>query len=255
MLIQRQQDILAEVSKKGTVSVSKLIALAKSSPATIRRDLTYLEKNHFIVRSHGFVHAVNATNNVLPVNKRSLVAAVEKTKIARLAAGLIQDGMTLLLDSGTTCQEIARHISQKKVTVVTNSIEICRILLSSDVNVISCGGMLVKEQQCFLGPDAIAFLKKIEVDLTFVGATGIRSTIGLTTSSPLQLDFKKEAIRIATRSYAVFDTQKFFSANLYLFAEFSELDGLITNAPEEDTREEALLGIIEDNGIQVYRAK
>lgn len=254
MLIQRQQNILAEVSKKGTISVSELIAKSSGSPATIRRDLTYLEKNHFIVRSHGFVHSVNATDNVLPVNKRSLVAALEKSKIAHMAASLVTDGITLLLDSGTTCQEIARQIADKKITVVTNSIEICRILMNSDVNVISCGGMLLKEQQCFLGPDAVEFLKKIEVDLCFIGATGVRSTIGLSTSSPLQLDFKKEAIRSATRSFAVFDTTKFSSANLYLFADFKELDGIITNTPAKNSREEELLQIIEDNGCLVYRA-
>lgn len=254
MLLQRQQEILAEVSKKGTLSVNELISMMNTSPATVRRDLKILEKNNYILRSHGYVHSVSQTENVLPVNKRSLVAAFEKQKIAAMAASFIKDGMTLILDSGTTCQEIARQIPDKKVTVVTNSIEICRILLNSEAKVISCGGMLFKEQQCFLGPDATAFLKNIEVDLCFVGATGVRSTSGLTTSSPLQLDFKKQAIQVSTRAYAVFDTTKFYSANLYLFAGFDELDGVITNKPAENSKEAELLKTIEKNGTDVFIA-
>lgn len=255
MLLQRQQEILAEVVKKGTISVNDLIARINSSPATVRRDLKILEKNNFVIRSHGYVHSVNSVETVLPVNKRSLVASHEKQKIAALAATLVEDGMTLILDSGTTCQEIAKQIIEKKITVVTNSIEICRLLLSSEVKVISCGGMLVKQQQCFLGPDAIAFIKKIEVDLSFIGATGVRSTLGLTTSSPLQLDYKKEVISVSTRSFAVFDTSKFYSANLYLFAQFSEFDGIIVNSPAKDSKEEELLQKIEHNGTSVSIAR
>lgn len=254
MLLKRQQEILAEVSKRGTIPVNDLLKLIDSSPATIRRDLTFLEKNNFILRSHGYVHSIQEAEKILPVNKRSVVAALEKKKIASLAASFIKDGMTLILDSGTTCQEIARQILDRKVTVVTNSIEVCRILLNSEAKVISCGGMLMKEQQCFLGPDATAFLRNIEVDLCFLGATGVRSTTGLTTSSPLQLDYKKQAIKVSTRTLAVFDTSKFSSANLYLFASFEDLDGVITNKPLPGSREEEMLKIIDADGTPVHIA-
>lgn len=238
--------------KQGSVSVNDLIAKTDSSPATIRRDLKVLEENKLIIRSHGYAHSVNSLEPVLPLNKRSTIASEEKLSIAKMASGFIQDGMTLILDSGTTCQEIARQIVNKNVTVVTNSIEICRIFMNSEVKVIVCGGMLEKQQMCLLGPDALSFLRKIEVDIAFIGATGIRQTQGLTTSSPLQLDFKQEVIKVSKRSYAVFDLSKFNSANIYLFAQFQELDGVFTNTPAPGSKEEKILTEIQKNGIEVF---
>lgn len=255
MLIHRQHEIMSEIIKHGTISVNDLILKINSSPATIRRDLKTLEDNKMILRSHGYVHSINSVEPILPVNKRSLISADEKKKIGVFAAGFIQDGMTLLLDSGTTCLEIAKQIQNKKISVVTNSLEIINTLSGSECKVICCGGMLEKQQLCFLGSDAISFLRKIEVDIAFIGATGVRGTKGLTTSSSHQMDYKKEAVKISNRAFAVFDTSKFYSANLYLFSEFHDLDGIVINEPKQDTKEAIALKEISENGTEVFIAK
>jgi DeoR/GlpR family transcriptional regulator of sugar metabolism len=159
--------------------------------------------------------------------------------------------MTVILDSGSTCLAIALAIMDKEITVVTNSIEICSTLASTNIKVICTGGILENRHMCFLGRDANIFIEKIEVDIGFIGATGIRVDKGFTTSSPLQYDFKKQLIMSSRKPYIVFDSNKFYSANLYVFANYTDnFTGIITNSSDDELVQKQLK-VMADNGLDV----
>jgi len=250
ILTKRKQAILNILKDKRTVTVQELIEQFNVASVTIRRDLIALESSALIKRTHGEVHILE--DSIIPAfSVRSTTNTNSKIAIAEKAAEMIKPNMKILLDSGTTTLEIAKRIVDKPVTLVTNSLDIAYTLANSDVSVISCGGMLVPNHMCFLGPDAEQFISKIEVDLLFLGTTGVRGMNGLTTSSALQYNIKRAMIRAAKRTYVVFDQSKIGSANLYIFAEFSEISGIVTNCPAEDTEGYRLLEQLKDAGLDI----
>lgn len=188
---------------------------------------------------------------VLPFKNRTIIASDEKIRIAEKCSHFVEDGMTVILDSGSTCLAIAEKIKDKDITIVTNSVEICTIMQSTNTKVICTGGIMENKHLCFLGKDANSFIKNLEVDIGFIGATGIRADRGFTTSSPLQYDLKRCLINSSHQKYIVFDSSKFHSANIYLFASYQDsLSGIITNATDDEFAAEQLAKM-EESGLSV----
>lgn len=239
------------VQEREELSVNELIELIPASPATIRRDIASLSDEGLILRSHGYVHNVEKNSPILPLKTRTIIASHEKEQIAKKASELVESGMTVILDSGSTCLAIAVAIKDKEITVVTNSIEICSALVPTDIKVICTGGIMENRHLCFLGRDANMFIEKIEVDIGFIGATGVRANRGFTTSSPLQYDFKRQLIKASRKQYIVFDSSKFYSANLYMFAGYSDkFTGIVTNNSKDELAQDQL-SLMRNHGIDV----
>jgi len=115
---------LVKIGKPVTVtSLSQSFGVSES---TIRRDLQELEDNGLIQRTHGGAISIQ-TGFEMSFQEKEIRFLTEKRQIAVLAANLVQDGETVLLDSGTTTLEIARLLCSKKITVATNSMEIAQV--------------------------------------------------------------------------------------------------------------------------------
>lgn len=231
-----------------TMSVSDIILKFNASPATIRKDLTFLEQKGFITRSRGLAHIVHETAPIA-LTSREATHSEEKKKIARIVASLIELDDTVILDSGSTTSEIAKAIRQfADLTVVTNSVAVANVLADSNVNVLMSGGILKKPVLSLVGPDTEAYFDRIEVSKLFLSANGVRSTIGLTTTSPFELNVKRNMIKAAKKVYAVLDSSKFQISSIDLFCNFSEIDVIITDKPIENPE---LLKTFEQLGIEI----
>ena len=251
----RKQEILALLKQRQSISVSELIDHFDAAPATIRRDLSSLAEENLITRTRGEIHLPTSTEIVPAVWTRNTLHNAEKRAIAAAAAELVHNGSTVLLDSGSTSLALAQRLSDKTFTAVTNSLDIASALSNTAASVISCGGLLQSQHMCFLGPDAERFIENIEVDILFLGATGIRGSAGLTTSSPLQYNLKQSMMKSAKQIYALFDLSKFHSANIYMFATFQQIDAIITTRPQAGSYEEEQLAQIEAQGVNVIYAE
>lgn len=252
-LSTRKQEILALLKEKQSLSVSDLIQHFEVAPATIRRDIASLAEENLITRTRGEIH-LPAAEIVPAVWTRNTLHSNDKQMIAAAAAQLVHNGSTILLDSGSTTLALAQRLMDKTITAVTNSLDVAYVLANTAATVISSGGLLHGQHMCFLGPDAEKFMENIEVDLLFLGATGIRGSSGLTTSSPLQYNLKQSMMKSAKQIYALFDLSKFHSANIYLFANFSEIDGIITTKPVAGSYEYEQLMRIKDQGVNIIFA-
>lgn len=252
VLSGRQQDLLNIIKERKTIRVQDLIGLADASAATVRRDITLLESNGLVFRTRGEVHLAAADHTTVPpYYARSIMHSQAKSQIAKYALTLIEDHMNIVIDSGSTTAALAQKLVDKKLTVATNSLDVSYILAKSASQVISCGGLLQGENMCFVGPEAKSFFSKVEVDIAFLGASGLRANAGLTTSSPLQYDIKRAILGAANRRYVLLDSSKLLSSHLYVFAEFSEIDAIITNTAVPDSEEAAVLQKLQDAGINV----
>ena len=253
VLSQRQQKIQEILQTSKTLRVQTLINQLDASPATIRRDITALENCGVLFHTRGEIHLAESEKVVLPYNARSTFHARTKKAIAQYAAELVDDHRNLALDSGSTTAMLAQVLCERSLNIVTNSIDVACILAKTGNQVICSGGLLQGEHMCFVGPESQTFFSRIEVDIAFMGTSGVRPGAGFTTSSPLQYDTKRAIMSAAKKRYVLMDSSKLHSSHIYVFADFSEIDALITNTPKNDPEAESILRALEADGVNIIR--
>jgi DeoR family transcriptional regulator, aga operon transcriptional repressor len=234
---ERRRRICELLRAEGRVTVEALAARFGTSQVTIRADLSTLESNGALTRTHG--GALNVPDVDQPLNVKQLQHHAEKLRIAEAAAALIRDGETLILDSGTTTAEIARRIRTldlKSVNVITNALNIAALLIDvPSVRLIVPGGILRRESNSLSGPMAEAALDTLQANRLYLGADGIDPQIGIMTPHLAEAELNAKMIGISRQVVVVADSSKFARSNISLIARIEQLHMLITDraAPTE----------------------
>ncbi len=229
---KRQSEIYHMIKNSGSIDVRDIIAAFDVSAATIRKDLTLLEQEGLVFRTHGEVHIVSQNEQMTPFETRNSLHSEAKLAIAHSAVREIYEGDSIILDSGSTTLEIAKLLtSYNHLTVITNSLPAAMALSNSHVSVIVIGGLFLGKNLSVQGPDSERYLAQIEADKAFIASSGVRRDIGLVASNPLEASIKHCMIKAARKTYAVLDSSKFSTSSIDLFADFNEIDCIITERP------------------------
>lgn len=237
----RRRKICEVLVQEGFVDVPSLARLFDTSSSTIRRDLAILEESRLIKRTHG--GALPTREEMVAFESRDFLNVEEKEKIARKAAELINDGETIFLDAGTTTARVANSLLSKRLTVITNGLNIARILQKGrNITVIQTGGKLIPAIQSFVGPIAEEALRKLNTDKAIIATAGISSEDGLTNSSIEEIPLKRIAIERTGEAIVAADSSKFgkkaFSSGIPL----DSIKIVVTDSkvsPDEKTKLEA----------------
>ena len=241
-MTKRQSEIYHVIKEQGTIEVRHLIPMFDASAATIRKDLTALAQGGLIFRTHGEVHLVTQSDLILPFESRSALRTEAKKAIAQIAVREIQEGDSIILDSGSTTLEIAKLLNDfQHLTIITNSLPAVLALSNPQLSIIIVGGIFLGQNLSIQGPEAERYLSEIEVDKSFICSTGVRRDVGLVTSNSLEGRIKHCMIQAARKTYAVLDSVKFHTGSIDLFADFSEIDCIITEKPIQDPLQRARL--------------
>jgi DeoR/GlpR family transcriptional regulator of sugar metabolism len=189
---ERRQQILQQLREAGKVTVDDLSARFGVSAPTIRADLSFLEKQGLLRRTHGGALPIESTLYEPPYTVREMKNLLEKQAIAQVAATLVQDEETVLLDAGTTTFEIARQFKQKRgLKVVTNSLSIALELMErKDMEVVLLGGSVHSARRATLGELVLHALDVIYVDHAFLSFNGVDARAGYTS-----VDFEAAAVK------------------------------------------------------------
>ncbi len=234
---ERRRRICELLREEGRVTVESLAARFGTSQVTVRADLAMLESAGALMRTHGGALALPEADQSL--NVKQLQHHAEKVRIAEAAAGLIQDGETIILDSGTTTAEIARRIRSlelKSVNVITNALNIAALLLDVPwVRLIVPGGILRRESNSLSGPMAEAALGTLQANRLYLGADGVDPQLGVMTPHLAEAQLNARMIAISREVVVVADSSKFTRRNISLIARTEQVNLLITDraAPEE----------------------
>lgn len=218
--------------EKRTLSCGELCSTFGISVETVRRDLALLEKEGVIRRVYGggvLQDNAVAPDPILPWAVRIIRNSPEKNSIARELVDHIEDGMTIVLDSGTTMLETAKLLYQRhELTVITNDIHIASELGShTDHTVFFAGGPLKKEELITIGFMTTAFLDNFSrIDAAILTADGFKD--GLWDFNKDMAILKTAMIRKADKVWAAADHTKFFVDALYKVCGLKDLDMLIT---------------------------
>lgn len=243
---QRKAIILDMLKLKGSVSLMELTQLFDVSEATIRRDLTELEKKGQLQRTHG--GAVSTELSIFEAGyvEKEQEYLAEKQKIAQIAAFMINDGDTVLLDSGTTTYEIARAIRNKKITLITNSATIVADMMNSpecSVELISTGGVYRPSTRSFLGADAENLIRMIVPDKVFIAANGFSVRYGATTPTLSEASIKRTMIEVGKEVYLAVDSSKVGKDYFSVIAKPGAFQGVVTDSGMDALTVDALRDI------------
>ncbi len=235
--VERRMEIVNVVNRDGKARVEDLAAQFDVSSVTIRSDLSFLEKNGYVVRSHGAAIPNTGVIAELTVHEKRRQNAGIKSLIGQAAAKLIESGDTVILDSGTTTREIASSLkSLEDVVVMTNGLDVAMELASAPgIEVLMSGGVLRKNALSFSGSQAEHSLKNYRFDKVFLGVDGFDLRAGITTHNEQEASLNRLMCEISEQIIAVADSSKFGKRSCHMIREFGNIDILVTDSdiPED----------------------
>ncbi|HWS35438.1 MAG TPA: DeoR/GlpR family DNA-binding transcription regulator [Actinoplanes sp.] len=243
----RKAQLAAFVAEAGQVTVAELAERFKVSIDTVRRDLDQLAADGALVRTYGgAVSVATASRTDRAVDQRLAFMEQEKDKIATLAADLVQDASTIMINGGTTTLATARRLGQHRdLTIATNNLLIPGALPVTAIrDIYVFGGAVRQLTLATVGPVSFRTAGGADLDITcdlaLIGVGAVAADAGFTTSNIAEAAMMQEMISRAARVAILADSSKF---DRRLFAQVSELnaaDYLITDAAPPTALQEAL---------------
>jgi len=236
----RYKDIVDILRTEKKIIVSDLSRRLGVSEVTIRKDLSQLQKLGILRRFHSGAVCIEDSIIDMPVKQKLTKNIDFKVEIAQKAVRLIENGTSIVLDAGSTTQQIARVLREHgelELKVVTNSLPVGNELAEvKGIDLILTGGNVRVESRAMVGPITLDNLRKIHVDMAFVGAMGVSAQRGFASSSILEAQVKETILSVAHKKIVVADHTKLNRFSFAPFASLDRIDMLVTDskAPVEE---------------------
>nr|WP_155074172.1 DeoR/GlpR family DNA-binding transcription regulator [Streptomyces taklimakanensis] len=230
----------------GRLSVAELAELTGASEMTIRRDLDVLAGQGVLERYRGGASSLLLRGEEPPFALRADERQDAKRRIAAEVAELIADGESVVLDSGTTCLEVARALAGRRLTVTPLSLHAANALADTPgPRLLLPGGEPRPGELALTGPLTEASLAALRFDTAVLGCCGLSAGDGMTAYDLADAAVKRAAVASARRVVAVADATKFSRTALALVAPASALDAVVTEegAPDDETDALAAAGV------------
>ncbi len=239
---ERKNLIVDYVKLKSKATVGELCEKFSVSPATIRNDLRELADYGLLERTHGGAMIKSSVNFELSNVEKEIVGVEQKKAIAKKALHFVKDGISIALDAGTTCLELAKLLGHfRDLTVVTNDLNIAAYLDgNTNVNVILAGGQLRKGFHYTVGDMAVATLENLNVDVAFIAANGVDCEKGLSTPKFETGMIKKKMIDHSKEVVVLADSKKINFVSFVKFGKIEDADILITDEGADEEFAEAV---------------
>lgn len=226
----RHQRIARTLRQVGGQTVGELASTLKVSPSTIRRDLTRMEINGVLQRSFG--GAILTDESDEPIGQTHLVNVEGKLAIAEAASRLVTDGMTIILDVGSTVLALAETLRGRPLTIITASLPVFSLFAGEPLTrILLLGGSYRSDYECTAGHLTVAALRDVHADIAFLGCTGVASDGAIRDNTADQVLVKRAILEAADASVLLCDTSKFPGQGTYFVAQASTLSHVVTDAP------------------------
>jgi DeoR/GlpR family transcriptional regulator of sugar metabolism len=231
----RREQIVQLVEQHGFQSVAALAARFGVDTSTIRRDLDRLAAEEAVTRTHGGAAAAVHTLE----HGRTQSAGrhhAEKQAIGAAMAERILEGQTILLDGGSTCLEVARHLTHDRLTVVTHDLHVgIEIARKPQINLVFVGGELLPTTTAMWGPTSIQQLEHLRVNAAVFGAGTVMDD-GIYAATSYQTELKRKMRSIASEAFFVADSSKFGREALFKVFGFEDFTAGITDSTLDPLR-------------------
>ena len=218
------------------------------SLVTIRRDLSQLSAQGRLLRTFGGAVLAGGHEPESTLAQRRNKNKSRKEAIARVAAGEIHSGETIILDGGTTTGALARQLrGRRNLRVITNSLQVMAVLAGDEgIELILLGGTMRAKSLSTVGPLAEMTMRRLSADRVFLGADGVVAGRGLCEAGSDQIQLKELMIAQATTTYVLADSSKLGRAAQQAWAPLEQAWTLITDGdadPQQVERFRSLPGV------------
>lgn len=259
--LERHSEIMDQLKKKGSVTVTDLAQFFHISRETIRRDLCELEDSGALKRTHGGavlqgpLVSDHKKNYESPIQVRNIQNVEEKRLICKAAAAVIQDGDTIFIDNSSTCLSLYKYIPPDiYVTFITNSISFlleCSKKQNPNHTIVCLGGIFKNSNQSIYGNIALENAAHYYPNKAFFSCTGINKNNQITDSGIHEIDIKKALLLHSQTKYLLADYTKFNQVGQVYLMDLSEIDYIITDSKTDLSQ----LAYLTYSNVEVYAAK
>lgn len=242
------------VRANGAVSLRELARVVQTSEVTVRRDVRALESEGLLDRRHGGAVLPGGFTRETGFPQKSHTATAEKTAIADVAAGLVEEGEAIVVGAGTTTQELARRLARVPgLTVVTNSLLVAQALAHANrVEVVMTGGTLRGTNYALVGSGAEQSLQGLRVSRAFLSGSGLTAERGLSTSNMLSASVDRALVQAAAEVVVLADHSKLGTDTMFPTVPTDLMTRLVTDKPPpQEERALSELQALADQGVQI----
>ncbi|MEA2021504.1 MAG: DeoR/GlpR family DNA-binding transcription regulator [Candidatus Caldatribacteriota bacterium] len=251
----RSNYILKKITVDGFVNIKDLAGRLKVTEMTIRRDLRKLSHENIISLIPG--GAVLKKNTVLVEDEEKYLIRTaeslmleEKIKICRKAASLIKPNDTIIIDTGSTTENLPKFIPvSMSVNIICYTLNVLfKVYENKNWKIIFPGGYFHDNAMMFESTEGIKMIRKIRANTAFISAAGVSEKLGFTCATSYEKNTKRAAIESSDKKILLVDSSKFGKIKISHFAELTDFDAIITDSgiPKE------FKNIINDSGITLY---
>lgn len=245
--IERQHEIVRLTNTKGKVAVIELAQRFGVSEVTIRSDLAVLDAKKLLIRSRGGAMVNDDLSRELSLKEKKQKNSELKQRLGIAVAALIRDDERIIIDSGTTTEEVAANLREhKNLVVMTNGLNIAVELSQLDkVEVLMTGGTLRKKSMSFYGAQAEQSLRHYQFDKLVLGADGFDIDTGLSTHFEAEANLNRLMCAAAREVIVVADSSKFNRRCFHLVCQPSQVHTLVTDSgiPKEYAEQLVNMGV------------
>ncbi|MGY3670853.1 DeoR/GlpR family DNA-binding transcription regulator (plasmid) [Marinovum sp. KMM 9989] len=246
----RRRQILLELKLRPHVRISDLARQFNVSTETVRRDFGVLSEDGLISRAHGGASAP-VQGQYPSLDERTAARSEERARIGRKAAELIQEGETVMIDSGSTTIQLARALAVRgtRCTVITNSIPVAMTIGHGAPDVVLCPGEYLPAESAVIGTETLEFLSRFNVDRCMIGASGL-SEEGPSETVRGFAAVKRMMLHRAANRHLLIDARKFGHKGLARVGDMADLESVIVDKRPLGE----LMTALEGAGVEILEA-
>lgn len=228
MLNERQNRILEILGRDNRTSVNALSDMLEVSSVTIRQDLNHLEAEGLLKRVHGGAVLKDGDD----LDNRLARNYQKKQRIAKKVAALVNEGETILIESGSANVLLARELVKiRKVTIMTTNVYIARQFRKDPrTNIVILGGIYQPDSETLVGKITKACIDQINIDKAFIGIDGYTTEDGFTLRDMFRAEISSHIVQKARNVFVVSDSSKFGKTGMTRICRLEDIQHVATDS-------------------------
>lgn len=228
----RQKQLLDLLEERGFLTVETMAQLTFTSQSSIRRDLAKLHNLSLIKRTHGGASLLREINQAVPLSSRMTQNIAEKRKIAKIAASLLEDGQSVMLDGSSTAGFLVPHIAKhREMMVFTNNMLTATNAVNYGIPTHCIGGFSVNQSAVLSGTEAYRAVEKISPDILFFSSKSLDKSGMISDPIPEENYIRSIMLENATKKIFLCDSGKFYTRSLYKLTNIENIDACVFDKP------------------------
>ncbi len=230
----RLESILTYLREHQTATVVNLAKRLYASEATIRRDLTVLEKQGQVKRLHGGAVLVDDAQRELPLYLREQQHIPAKKAAAATAAKHLEDGQVVFLDASSTVMFLIPHLEKhQNLTIITNGMKTAQELSRLPHKTYCTGGLMLHNSSAYVGPFAEEFVRNFNTDVFFFSSRALAEDGQITDASPEETHIRRVMLQCSEKRVFLCDDSKYGKRYCYNLCNTKEIDDCIVSSDAE----------------------